>query len=414
MKKILSLIVALLAVHYAAFADYAQGPAAVSISVNGSNSVYYALPIQDWNYSYYITWDDPDPTAWSGYLAMDPLPSSLPSGFGSVTSLSVDKVTHVLWTNDNTVVDYLQYRVYPDTQVTDDSNPPYLIGATMDASTIILGSSTADQRREANPNIDLLSFTSGPGGYYVEFKLSYAEKGETSPTVYVPGSWVRIHFTVPSSNPPAQYPVTLKVIDQSKGEITNNVDDNNETNIFCWIDDNLAAQNPRTPGDWWYPMYNDSGVTPTGALIKGADDWTWEITLNATQGTYEWNPNAKTLEWAPINPDMYAYTGDDGNNLIFTVSETGEISGHTELVIPNPTGLPKIQSIQGISFILEANSIHISAANSILSSQLYSAGGQFIASGAAEISTIGLVKGVYVLSVKDVKGNVASSKVILK
>jgi len=136
-------------------------------------------------------------------------------------------------------------------------------------------------------------------------------------------------------------PVTLKVVDQSKGAITNKVDDNNETNIFCWIDDNLKSQNPRTPNDWWYPMYDESGVTPNGQLIKGDADWTWEITLNALPGTYKWNPEAKTLGWNPINPNMYAYTGDDAdNNFIFTVSETGEISGHTQLVIPAPSSGP--------------------------------------------------------------------------
>ena len=342
MRRFTLLIIAFLAVHYAAFADYAMGPAAVSISVNGNNSVYYALPIQDWGYSYYITWDDPNPTAWSGYLAMNPLPSPLPSGFGTVTSLSLNKAMHVFWTNDNTVVEYLQYRVYPDTEDADALNLPYIIGATLDASTIVLGSSTADQKREANANINLLSSASEPGGYYVEIKLSYAEHGQTVPSVYVPGSWVRLHFTVPSSTPPAQYPVALKVIDQSKGTITNDVDNNNETNIICWIDGNLVNQNPRSPNDWWYPMYNDSGVTPTGQLIKGNKDWTWEITLNASAGTYTWNPEAKSL-WKPINPDMFAYTGDDkDNNLIFTVNADGTISGHTELVIPNLTGIPGI------------------------------------------------------------------------
>jgi len=144
-------------------------------------------------------------------------------------------------------------------------------------------------------------------------------------------------------------PVTLKVIDQSKGVITN-ASDHNETNIFCWIDDNLASQNTLTPGNWWYPLYDttipdgaDANITPNGALIQGADDWTWEITLNAAPGTYEWNPYAKSLGWNAINPNMYAYTGDNAdNNLVFTVSPTGEISGHTELVIPDNTGITTV------------------------------------------------------------------------
>ena len=140
------------------------------------------------------------------------------------------------------------------------------------------------------------------------------------------------------------YPVTLKVIDQSKGTITN-ASDHNKTNIFCWIDSNLAALNPLSPGNWWYPLYDtsiadgaDVNITPNGELVQGTDDWTWDIALNAAPGMYQWNPYAKSLNWSPINPDMYVYTGDNGNNLIFTVSSTGEVSGNTELVIPNSTG----------------------------------------------------------------------------
>ncbi|MDR0619291.1 MAG: GDSL-type esterase/lipase family protein [Bacteroidales bacterium] len=139
----------------------------------------------------------------------------------------------------------------------------------------------------------------------------------------------------------AAYTVTLKVVDRSKGAITNKVNDNNETNIFCWISDNLSAQNPRTPNDWWYPMYEEAGVTPNGLLVKTETAWEWTLTLTADTGTYEWNPNAKTLGWQPINPNMYGYTGDNGNNLIFHVGEGGVITGHNELVIPDPNALPR-------------------------------------------------------------------------
>jgi lysophospholipase L1-like esterase len=135
--------------------------------------------------------------------------------------------------------------------------------------------------------------------------------------------------------------VTLKVIDQSKGAITNKINDHNETNIFCWVSDNLKAQNPRTPDDWWYPMYNDAGCTPTGLLVKTETAWEWTITLNADTGTYEWSPNAKTLGWQPVNPNMYGYVGDNGNNLIFRVGEGGVVTGHNELVIPDPNVLPR-------------------------------------------------------------------------
>jgi hypothetical protein len=99
------------------------------------------------------------------------------------------------------------------------------------------------------------------------------------------------------TNKAVAFPVTLKVIDQTKGQITNKVNDQNEINIYTWIDNNLQAQNPRTPADWWYPMYNEPGVTPNGLLVKTADAWEWTITLQAEPGEYEWNPGAKTLGW---------------------------------------------------------------------------------------------------------------------
>lgn len=132
------------------------------------------------------------------------------------------------------------------------------------------------------------------------------------------------------------FPVTLKITDQSKGAITNKVDDNNNANIYCWLDDKLQAANPRTPSDWWYPMYNAGGVTPDGNLIKDDVAWTWQITLNVPAGEeYEWCPGAKTLGWNPINKGMFGYTGDKGDNLVFSVSSTGVVSGHTELIIPS-------------------------------------------------------------------------------
>ncbi|MDR0829881.1 MAG: GDSL-type esterase/lipase family protein [Prevotellaceae bacterium] len=133
------------------------------------------------------------------------------------------------------------------------------------------------------------------------------------------------------------FTVTLKVIDQTAGTITNNVNDNNETNIYCWVSDALSTQNPRTPSDWWYPMYNAGGVSPTGLLVKNTTSWEWTITLQATAGSYEWCPGAKTLGWNTITPNMYGYIGDSGNNLIFTVAADGTVTGHTELVIPDPS-----------------------------------------------------------------------------
>ena len=214
------------------------------------------------------------------------------------------------------------------------------ITLTAMASSGLPVSYTSSDPSVANVNGNTLSFV-GAGTAII----SAQQTGNTDYNfAYGPSYTITVtagNITIPS--------VTLKVIDQSKGTITN-APDHNKTNIFCWIDDNLAVQNTLTPSNWWYPLYDtsisdgtDVNITPNGQLIQEANDWTWQITLKAAPGTYQWNPYAKSLGWNPINPNMYAYTGDNSdNNLVFTVSSTGEISGHTQLVIPNNTEITKI------------------------------------------------------------------------
>lgn len=127
------------------------------------------------------------------------------------------------------------------------------------------------------------------------------------------------------------FPVTLKVIDKTGGEITNNVNDNNETNVYCWISDGISTESP----DWWDAMYNDATYGKTGELIKTDDSWIWQITVQAPVGTHEWNPSMKTLGWKEINKNV-AYFGE--GNRIFTVAEDGSVSGDTEVVLNRPSG----------------------------------------------------------------------------
>lgn len=130
---------------------------------------------------------------------------------------------------------------------------------------------------------------------------------------------------------------TLSVVDMSKGVITNKVNDQNEINIIAMLSENLAVHNSRVPEGWWYPMYNDAGVAPTGELVKTDTSWNWTITLLADTGTYWWLPFAKTLGWKRISDGMYNYTADKGDTLVFSINEQGEITGSINLIIPNPT-----------------------------------------------------------------------------
>ena len=216
---------------------------------------------------------------------------------------------------------------------------------------------------------------------------------------------------VSNVTPPQKFPVTLKVIDQSNGVVTNKVNDNNETNIFCWISDNLKSQNPRNPDDWWYPMYSDVAVvSPNGLLVKTGTAWEWTLTLQATEGTYKWNPYAKTLGWNPINPNMYAYTGDDGSNLIFDVASDGTITGHPELVIPPPTSISD-NDISGITVSYNNNQITVQGVtdkNAVY--VLYNLSGQKVKQSASNvIPAADLSSGMYILKVN---GN--SYKVMVK
>jgi hypothetical protein len=139
-----------------------------------------------------------------------------------------------------------------------------------------------------------------------------------------------VHFVnvANNTNQLTSFPVTLKIIDQTSGVKTNNVNDQNEVNVFAYLSAGLA---PASWTNWWYPFYDGEAGISGSQLIKNSNDWTWEATLEAEPGTYEWNPYMKTLGWAPMNKRIIYYGQTD--NQSFTISETGEISGITEIII---------------------------------------------------------------------------------
>lgn len=128
----------------------------------------------------------------------------------------------------------------------------------------------------------------------------------------------------------AQFQVTLKVIDNENGALTNKVDDNNETNVFVYASD-LSDNKLYDNGDWWYAMYSGEAGSPTGELIKADGVWTWQATFSVAAGDYKWNPHMKTLGWATIN-GLYKYA--ESNDILFSVSEDGTITGQTTLELP--------------------------------------------------------------------------------
>ncbi len=157
--------------------------------------------------------------------------------------------------------------------------------------------------------------------------------GKTNGTVVVTATSIESGSIVNSlsvavSNQLTKFPVTLQVIDQTLGVKTNKLTDNNETNVITYLSAGLV---PTGWTNWWYPMYSGEAGVTGAQLVKNAGDWTWQATLQALPGTYQWNPYMKTLGWASMNKRVIYY--GDTDNQTFTISSTGVITGSTQVVI---------------------------------------------------------------------------------
>lgn len=116
------------------------------------------------------------------------------------------------------------------------------------------------------------------------------------------------------------------------------MDDNNETNVFCWAGNDEVSLSD-VGGDWWYAMYSGEARCPGGDLIKAEGAWTWQATFSdVPAGDYRWNPHMKTLGWKSINT-IYEYNSES-DDIYFSVAEDGTITGQTTLILPlNATGI---------------------------------------------------------------------------
>jgi len=152
-------------------------------------------------------------------------------------------------------------------------------------------------------------------------------------TTKEPSSTVSGSTQITISNQQTRFPITLKIIDQTK-TITNGTGTNAGTNVITSISAALQTQNPRSPNptDWWYPMYADATYSPKGIYTNNATDYTWQTTLYATPGTYTWTPYLKSTGWTYLN-NTFVYSTTPV--ITFTVNADGTITGKTEIVIPN-------------------------------------------------------------------------------
>jgi len=147
-------------------------------------------------------------------------------------------------------------------------------------------------------------------------------------TTKEPNSLIFGSSQVTISNQLTRFPVTLKVIDQTLGAKTNKATDQNGVNVIAYLSAGLA---PAFWTNWWYPFYDGETGISGAQLAKNTNDWTWQAQLQAVPGTYQWNPYMKTLGWASMNKRIIYYGQTD--NLSFTISPTGEITGTTQVVI---------------------------------------------------------------------------------
>lgn len=125
-----------------------------------------------------------------------------------------------------------------------------------------------------------------------------------------------------------KFPVTIKIVDKTKGEKTNGSGAYNEKNIAVWAG-NLSGT-AIYEGDWWYALYTDSSF-PEGKLTKNEEDWTWQATFYVYPGDYKWNSvirnqnnaNFRDAGWVQYE-DFFSGSPD----MPFSVNQFGQVDGY--------------------------------------------------------------------------------------
>ncbi len=123
--------------------------------------------------------------------------------------------------------------------------------------------------------------------------------------------------------------ITLRVIDKTKGVVTNNAVWPEQA-VYTWLGNTSNWAAISNNGTWWAGMY--TGL-PGGKLEKTDNAWIWSFTFEPELGKiYHWNPGVFTdinrtensLKWMHVN-----------RNLAFSVSANGMVNGETTLAIDN-------------------------------------------------------------------------------
>jgi hypothetical protein len=125
--------------------------------------------------------------------------------------------------------------------------------------------------------------------------------------------------------------VTLRVVDKTKGVVTNNAVWPDQA-VYTWLGNTSNWAAISNAGAWWAGMYN--GLAG-GNLEKTEDAWTWSFTFEPEFGrTYQWNPGVFT-DVSRTEQSLKALHVN--RNLSFSVNSSGMLSGEVTLVIENAT-----------------------------------------------------------------------------
>lgn len=128
-----------------------------------------------------------------------------------------------------------------------------------------------------------------------------------------------------------EHGLTLRVIDKTKGIVTNNGIWPDEA-VYTWLGNTSNWSAISNNGSWWTGMY--TGL-PGGKLEKTSDAWIWSYTFEPEFGqTYNWNPGVFVDEGRTENSLKGMHVN---RNLAFTVSTTGQMTGEVTLNIENST-----------------------------------------------------------------------------
>jgi hypothetical protein len=304
MKKILVLSTTML---IAALAYGQAGPQAVSLIVNGGDTTFYSTRVDPW-------WGNPvgeNPPQINNLTRLDA------ANLGAPTSLVLDGAAAVSWGGKGDDDNVFNYRVYKLGTPT----PAYSTFA-INIETVVSGS---DKRHEVrNKGIDLLALATGGDGLYV-FEAGVALSGFNDGNVVA----LSTLFTVGTPN---LFPITLKVIDYTKGEQTDAPSGaawGANGNIVTYVSALLQSFNPGFQNNV-YGLFDDTlnfgGSTPMtfdkGLLTKDNEKWVWQVTFDVPPGNHTWNPYK-------ILPSVTSLHGA----LNFSVSAGGIVTGITSVVL---------------------------------------------------------------------------------